>query len=57
MMWNAGFENLQENAVRIGLKPENTWQIFAILLAISFIVPIFEEGGWRVRHPALAGEI
>jgi membrane protease YdiL (CAAX protease family) len=47
MMWNAGFANIQENAVRIGLNPENTWQIFAILVAVSFIVPIFEEGGWR----------
>ena len=47
MMWKAGFENLQENAARIGLNPENTWQIFAILVAVSFIVPIFEEAGWR----------
>jgi len=47
MMWNAGFENLQQNAARIGLNPENTGHIFAILLVTSFIVPIFEEGGWR----------
>ncbi len=47
MMWKAGFENLQENAARIGLNPNNTGQIFAILVAVSFIVPIFEEGGWR----------
>ncbi len=47
MMWQTGFENLQENAARIGLNPENTWQIFAILVAVSLIVPIFEEGGWR----------
>lgn len=47
MMWRVGFENLQENATRIGLNPGNTGQIFAILVAISFIVPIFEEGGWR----------
>ena len=47
MMWKSGFENLQENAVRIGLTPDNTWQIFAILLMTSLTVPIFEEGGWR----------
>jgi membrane protease YdiL (CAAX protease family) len=47
MMWDAGFANIQENAARIGLNPGNTGQIFAILVAISFIVPIFEEGGWR----------
>jgi membrane protease YdiL (CAAX protease family) len=47
MMWQAGFENLQQNAARIGLNPENTGQIFAILLVTSFIVPMFEEGGWR----------
>jgi len=47
MMWKAGFENLQENAVRIGLNPDNTGQILTILLAVSFIVPLFEEGGWR----------
>ena len=46
-MWKAGFQNLQVNAARIGLNPENTWQIFAILVAVSFIIPIFEEGGWR----------
>jgi uncharacterized protein len=47
MMWNAGLENLQQNAARIGLNPENTGQILVILLLTSFIVPIFEEGGWR----------
>lgn len=47
MMWSAGFDNLQQNAARIGLNPENTWQILVILLVTSFIVPIFEEGGWR----------
>ena len=47
MMWQTGFENLQENAARIGLNPGNTWQIFAVLVAVSLIVPIFEEGGWR----------
>jgi membrane protease YdiL (CAAX protease family) len=47
MMWKAGFENLQENAARIGLNPGNTGQILVILIAVSFIVPIFEEGGWR----------
>jgi len=47
MMWNAGFANIQENAVRIGLNPNNTGQILAILVAVSLIVPIFEEGGWR----------
>ena len=47
MMWKAGFENLQANASRIGVNPSNTGQIFAILVAVSFIVPIFEEGGWR----------
>lgn len=47
MIWNVGFENLQQNAGRIGLNPENTWQIFVILFMASFIVPIFEEGGWR----------
>ena len=47
IMWKAGFENLQANATRIGLNPGNTGQIFAILVAVSFIVPIFEEGGWR----------
>lgn len=47
MMWDAGFENLRQNSARIGLNPENTWQILAILLATSFIVPFFEEGGWR----------
>jgi len=46
-MWKAGFQNLQVNAARIGLNPGNTGQIFAILVAVSFIVPIFEEGGWR----------
>ena len=46
-MWNAGFANIQENAVRIGLNPNNTGQILAILVAVSLIVPIFEEGGWR----------
>jgi membrane protease YdiL (CAAX protease family) len=47
MMWKSGFENLQENAVRIGLTPDTTWQVFAILLMTSFTVPMFEEGGWR----------
>ena len=47
MMWNAGFENLRQNAARIGLNPDNTGQILVILLLTSFIVPIFEEGGWR----------
>ncbi len=47
MMWKSGFENLRENADRIGLTPDNTWQIFAILLMTSFTVPILEEGGWR----------
>ena len=47
IMWRAGFENVQENAIRIGLNPNNTWQIFAVLFAVSLIVPIFEEGGWR----------
>ncbi len=47
MMWEAGFANIQDNAVRLGLNPNNTWQIFAILVAVSFIVPIFEEAGWR----------
>jgi membrane protease YdiL (CAAX protease family) len=47
MMWKAGFDNLQENAARIGLNPNNTGQIFAILISVSFIIPIFEEGGWR----------
>ncbi len=46
-MWKAGFVNLQENASRVGLNPNNTGQILAILIAVSFIVPIFEEGGWR----------
>ena len=46
-MWKVGFENLQANAARIGLNPNNTGQILAILIAVSFIVPIFEEGGWR----------
>jgi len=47
MMWKAGFENLQENAARIGLNPGNPVQILVILIAVSFIVPVFEEGGWR----------
>jgi membrane protease YdiL (CAAX protease family) len=47
MMWKAGFDNLQENAARIGLNPGNTGQIVAIVVAVGFIVPIFEEGGWR----------
>ncbi len=56
-MWNAGFENIQENAARIGLNPNNTGQIFAILVAVSFIVPIFEEGGWRAfAIPRLQGK-
>lgn len=47
MMWEVGFENLQQNASRIGLNPQNTGQILVILLLTSFTVPIFEEGGWR----------
>ena len=46
-MWKAGFENLRVNAVELGLNPENTWQIFVVLVMVSFLVPIFEEAGWR----------
>lgn len=46
-MWLAGFANLQENMVRIGLGAGNTLQILVILLLVSIIVPLFEEIGWR----------
>lgn len=46
-MWQAGFVNVQENMVRIGLSAGSYFQTFAILLLVSIMVPIFEEIGWR----------
>jgi hypothetical protein len=51
-MWKAGFQNLQVNAARIGLNPENTWQIFAILLLSVSLSPFSKRqaGGHLPSH-------
>lgn len=46
-MWRAGFANIQTNAARIGLDPQNTGQILVVLILTSILVALFEEGGWR----------
>lgn len=46
-VWKAGFENLRVGAADLGINPQNNLQILGILLLASFLVPIFEEGGWR----------
>ena len=45
--WKAGFDNLRVGAGDLGLNPQNNLQILSVLLLASFLVPIFEEGGWR----------
>jgi membrane protease YdiL (CAAX protease family) len=46
-VWKVGFENLRVGAADLGINPQNNLQILGILLLASFLVPIFEEGGWR----------
>jgi CAAX protease family protein len=46
-MWQAGFTNIQENMVRIGLGAGSFIQILVVLFLVSIIVPLFEEIGWR----------
>ena len=46
-MWKTGFEDIRASAVQLGISPNNTLQIFAILFIVSILVPIFEELGWR----------
>lgn len=46
-MWRAGFANIQTNAARIGLDPQNTGEILVVLILTGILVALFEEGGWR----------